>query len=160
MVTILNPFDYRLNPWGLLSKSQNHSKYYWYKVTEAQTQCKWKFFFPSLKRFSVFDWIQVTVAVAGDLRNTMEPSHDTGQIPFQFRGQDHQKWGSFSNRTFGDSKRTHGSEMILLVLWCGKYCWLNYTTCFILIKMLLSRTSVTNSLSLQLSSDSNRLGRS
>ena len=44
----LNPFDYRHNPglflkvnlWGLFSNSQNDSKYYKNKVTEAQTQWK------------------------------------------------------------------------------------------------------------------------
>ena len=40
------------------------------------------FFFLSLKRFSVFEWIQIIVAVAGELRHTMEPSPNTGQIPF------------------------------------------------------------------------------
>ena len=37
----------------------------------------------SVKRFSVFDQIQIIVAVACDLRNIMEPNHNTGQIPFQ-----------------------------------------------------------------------------
>ena len=39
--------------------------------------------FCSLERFSVFDWIQIIVAVAGEFRNAMEPSLNTGQIPFQ-----------------------------------------------------------------------------
>ena len=94
----LNPFDYRHNPglfwkatlWGLLSKSQNYFKYYWNKVT--------------LKRFSVFDWIQIIVAVAGALRSTIEQSHNTGQILFQIWGQYHQKWTFcivFSNLCLG-----------------------------------------------------------
>ena len=38
-------------------------------------------FFFSLKICSVFDWIQIIVAVVGVLRNTMEPSHNT--VPFE-----------------------------------------------------------------------------
>ena len=34
-------------------------------------------FFFSLEIFSVFDWIQIIVAAAGELRITVEPSHDT-----------------------------------------------------------------------------------
>ena len=47
--------------------------------------------FFSLKIFSVFDWMQIIVAVAGDLLNTMEPINDTGRIPFTFWGQCHKK---------------------------------------------------------------------
>ena len=43
--------------WGLFFKSQNYSKYYWNKVTVAQTQWKWKL-------FSVFDWIYSTVQMS------------------------------------------------------------------------------------------------
>ena len=76
---------------------------------------------------------------------TMEPSHNTGQIPFQIWGQYHQKiafciafsnlcFGSFPKMTFGDSIRTCENE-ILWFLWSVKYCnccLLNYTTLFIL----------------------------
>ena len=121
----LNPFDNRHNPglfwkvtlWGLLFKSiQNYTKYYWFKVvTAAQTQWKWKFFF-SLKRFSVFDWIQIIVAVAVELRNTMEPSHNTRQ-PFQRTISPKMSILHFSNlcrggfpkRTFSDSNRLRRS---------------------------------------------------
>ena len=50
-------------------------------ITEAQT-VKVEVFF-SLKIFSVFDWMWIIVAVAGELRNTVEPSHNMRQIPFQ-----------------------------------------------------------------------------
>ena len=85
----LNPFDYSHNPglfwkvvtlWGLLSTSQNYSKYYWNKVREAHSESG-SFFF-SLKRFSVFDWIQIIVAVAGALRNTLDPSHWTNPLSY------------------------------------------------------------------------------
>ena len=121
---LLNPIDYRYNL-GLirkvtlwcLYKSQNYSKYYWNKVTEAQTQWNEKIF--SLKWFSVFDWIHI-VAVAGALRNTREPSHNTGQIPFLIWWQYHQQFascivfsnlflGSFPKTTFGYCKRKHGN---------------------------------------------------
>ena len=48
-------------------------------ISETKLQ-KLKLFFFSLKQFSVFDCIQRIVAVAGDLRNTMEPSHNNGQM--------------------------------------------------------------------------------
>ena len=56
----------------------------------AESFIAWSFF-SSLKRFSVFDWIQIIVAVAGVLRHAMEPSHNTGQNPFQIWGQYHHK---------------------------------------------------------------------
>ena len=45
--------------------------------------------------------MQIILAVVGDLRNTMEPRHNTGQIPFQIWTQYKQKWAFcivFSNQ--------------------------------------------------------------
>ena len=36
-----------------------------------------------LKRYRSSNAVKVEVAVAGDLKNTVEPSHNTGQISFQ-----------------------------------------------------------------------------
>ena len=77
------------------------------------------------------------------LRNTMEPSHNNGQIHLKIWGQYHQKLafcivfsnlclGSFPKRTFGDSKKTHGNWMIFMGLMKHKICncLLNYTKAF------------------------------
>ena len=87
----LNPFDYRHNP-GLILKITLCSELlhnFTEKLLKLKNSESGSFF--SLKRFSVFDWIQIIVAVAGEFRKTMEPSHNTGQIPFQIWGQYHQK---------------------------------------------------------------------
>ena len=52
-------------------------KYCQNKVTKAQIQ--WKFFF-SLKRFSVFEWIQIIVAKPGMFRKTMEQQQWTNPL--------------------------------------------------------------------------------
>ena len=73
-----------------------------------------------------------SVAVAGELRNPMEPRCNIRWILFQFWGQYLKRWafctvfsnsclGSFTKRTFGDSKRTHGNYII----WSVKCCVLH-----------------------------------
>ena len=74
MLLFLNPFDNRHNPgcFPRVKIAPNIAQSY-----KIQTQ--WNLFF-SLKIFSVFDWIQIVFAAAGELLNTMEPSHNAGQI--------------------------------------------------------------------------------
>ena len=61
-----------------------------FQAQEAQTQ--WTYFFLTGINY-LFDYIpdpdsiKIIVTVVGELRNTMKPSHNTGQIHFQIWGQ-------------------------------------------------------------------------
>ena len=78
-ILFLNPFD----NWSVLEGKPQRITFQESELLKLKVR---------LKRFSVFDWIQIIVAVAGVQRNKMEPSHNTRQIPFQIWGQYHQKF--------------------------------------------------------------------
>ena len=92
MVTILEPFfGYRHNLGlfqkvaicGLLFKSQKRLSFCHFQELQKLKHSESVGFF-SLKIFSAFDWIQIIVAVAGVLRNTIEPSHTLDKSSLKF----------------------------------------------------------------------------
>ena len=86
---------WKVTLWGLSSKSQNYSKYYWNKFTEAQTQVKMEDCF----------WLDTdycSYIVAGALRNTIGPSKGVAEMGYE-RNMSHVKeprWPSGLRRWF------------------------------------------------------------
>ena len=182
-ILFLNSFDYRHIPglgwkitlWVLLSKSQNYSRFYWNKVKEAQTQ--WKVFFHPEKMFCF--WLNTDYCSCGELRNTMEPSHQYWinslsnlrtispkmSILHSFLSMHRQFSKKNIRRLQKDTwKRNYimgpMKRKILQLLLTKLYNFLSWKKCLHFpLPGTLPYLSVPNSLSLQLSSDSNRLRR-